>query len=167
MYRTNEAYHFGFMCFGVMVMGCCIGMILYGTHNMYDGVYKGYSCSGNNITNMTITNNHNCNIIDFSTCIYNNYYCKGVYHIKYPLNNTCINNITMNNIINKLNVSEFVCYIDGRHGTIIDNTVTNNIPSKLLIVSWCLFASVVLFFCLYCCAENNRRKVRREYYAIA
>jgi hypothetical protein len=165
--NTNEVLHFSFLCCCVLLLGSCIGMILYGTHDMYDGVYNGMSCSGSNITNMTITTNNNCNIVKFYTCVYNNYYCKGVYNIKYPLNNTCIDNTTMNNIINKLNVSEFVCYIDGHHGTIIDNSVTNNTPSKFLIVSWCLFASVILLFCFYCCAENSRRKVRREYYAIA
>jgi hypothetical protein len=165
--NMSEICHFSFLCGGVLLLGCCIAMILYGTHDMFDGVYKVMSCSGNNITDLAIITKNNCNVLYFHTCVYNNYYCKDVYNIKYPLNNTCIDNNKMDQIINKLNVSNFICYINGHHGTIIDNSVVNTTPSNFLIVSWCLFASVLLFFCLYCCVENSRRKVRREYYAIA
>jgi hypothetical protein len=167
MFRDYERTNFGYMCCGLLVIASCIGMVVYGTHNMFQSRYTGMSCGGDNITDINITNTDNCNIIDFTTCVYDHFICSRSYHIKYPLNNTCINNNTMTFIIDSIiNKTEFTCYIDGHHGTIIDNSVVEASPSKFLIISWCMVVVVLFFFCIHCCVENNRRNIRKEYYVV-
>jgi len=168
MYQYNRNYNIGYACFGITILATCITMIIYGTHNMYDGGYNGMSCGGDNITNMNIISTNSCYTIDFTTCVYNHYICSGDYHITYPLNNTCVNNNTFTFILNSIiNKTEFTCYINGHRGTIIDNTVIYNSPSNFLIISWCMFGLVLLLFCIQCCVENSRRNIRREYYVVA
>jgi hypothetical protein len=168
MYRSNGGYNIGYACCGISILTTCIAMIVYGTHNMYNSGYYGMSCSGDNITDMNITNIDNCYTIDFTTCVYNHYICSGDYHITYPLNNTCVNNNTMAFIVNSIiNKTEFTCYIDMHHGTIIDNTVVYVTPSKFLIVSWCMVILVLLLFFIHCCIENSRRNIRKEYLVVA
>lgn len=168
MYRYNERTNFGYVCCGLLIMASCIGMIIYGTQDMYQSGYSGMSCGGDNITDMNITSTNNCYTIDFTTCVYNHYICGGDYHITYPLNSTCVNNNTMAFIVNSIiNKTEFTCYIDGHHGTIIDNMVVYITPSKFLIVSWCMFGLVLLFFSIHCCVENSRRNIRKDYYIVS
>ena len=168
MYRYNERTNFGYVCCGLLVMASCIAMIIYGTHDMYQGGYSGMSCGGDNITDMNIVQLDNCNVIDFTTCVYDHFICSGMYHIKYPLNSTCINNNTMTFIIDSIiNKTEFTCYIDGHHGTIIDNTVVYVTPSKFLIISWCMVVVVLFLFCINCCIENSRRNIRKDYYIVS
>lgn len=168
MYRSKSNYNICYACCGITIMATCIAMIIYGTHNIYTSGYNGMSCSGNNITNMNITNTENCYIIDFTTCVYNNYICNGKYYIKYPLNNTCVNNNTMiyivNNIINK---TEFTCYINRHHGTIIDNKIIYISNSMFIIFTWCMLILILLFFCIYCYTENCKDNRTKEYYLIA
>lgn len=166
--EPNIASAIAYACCGIIMLTTCIAVIIYGTNNMYDNEYNGMSCGGNNITMMNVTNENNCYTIDFITCVYDHYICDGNYHITYPLNNTCVNNSTMEFIINNvINKTEFTCYINGHHGTIIDNTVVYNLPPKFLIISWCMFGFVLICFLVHCCIENNKRNNKREYYMIA
>ena len=167
MYRSNGGYSIGYACCGITILATCIAMIIYGTHTMYDSGYSGMSCGGDNITDMNIISTNSCYTVDFTTCVYNHYICSGNYYIKYPLNNTCVNNYTMAFIVNSIiNKTEFTCYIDMHHGTIIDNTVVYNSPSNFLIISWCMFGLVLLLFCIHCCVENSRQNIRKKYYVI-
>jgi hypothetical protein len=168
MNRYNERTNFGYVCFGLLIIASCIAMIIYGTQDMYQGGYTSMSCGGDNITDINVARFNNCYIIDFTTCVYDHFICSGTYHIKYPLNSTCINNNTMAFIINSIiNKTEFTCYIDGNNGTIIDNMVVYVTPTTFLIVSWCMVVLILLLFFIHCCIENSRRNTRNEYFVIA
>jgi len=152
----------------LMIVGCivsisAVGMIVYGTTNMYSNTYTEHNCG--NPSNISINDNNNCSYISFDVCVYRKYICTGNYHITYPLNNTCCDynflNDTLNNIIN----STFTCYINNMNGTIIDSNIIDITPTRFIIAGWIVFVFVMLYFAIYCCVTNCcNRKYERHYY---